>query len=174
MMKIKTKARIAIEAILDIATYGAERPVRLVDISTRQGVSQSYLEFLFKLLVRNGLLSGVRGPGGGYRLRRSLESVTVADIIAAVDADVFGRAIVPAAAYRSEHDGSIITTLWHDLDDYLHAYLRTVSLKALLSSTAASTDQQEHDATEITPPEALGAPCVRDNPRHDVRPLQTP
>lgn len=139
-MKITTKARIAIGAILDVAIHGVRRPVRLVDISQRQGVSQSYLEQLFRKLRCGGFVASIRGPGGGYRLGRQLALVTVADIIAAVDAS--GTRRDSGRAVNRKSGGEEVTTaaLWNGLDDYLHGFLSTVSLESVLTSTVEPAD----------------------------------
>lgn len=145
-MKIDTKARVAIGAILDVAIHGASRPVRLADISVRQGVSQSYLEQLFKRLVHSGFLASTRGPGGGYQLSRRLALVSVADVIGAVDtagpSQDARRATVP-----SPGDESVITSeLWNGLDDYLHDYLRTVSLASVLAGAVEAADWRQRES----------------------------
>jgi Rrf2 family iron-sulfur cluster assembly transcriptional regulator len=84
-MRLTTKGRFAVTAILDLALSQNGGPVSLAGISERQGISLSYLEQLFGKLRRNQLVSSVRGPGGGYLLAKNLEEVSVADIIRAVD-----------------------------------------------------------------------------------------
>jgi Rrf2 family transcriptional regulator, iron-sulfur cluster assembly transcription factor len=84
-MRLTTKGRYAVTAMLDLALHGADRPVSLADISGRQDISLSYLEQLFAKLRRNNLVSSVRGPGGGYRLSRSGHEIFVAQIIDAVN-----------------------------------------------------------------------------------------
>jgi Rrf2 family protein len=82
---IKTKSCIAIAALIDIATYEAARPVSLADVAERRGISVSYLEPLFRRLRLRGIVDSFRGPGDGYRLNKHLATITVADIVAAVD-----------------------------------------------------------------------------------------
>jgi len=83
-MKLSTKGRYAVTAMLDLAIHEGSGPVTLADISRCQGISLSYLEQLFARLRRRRLVRGVRGPGGGYRLARGANSITVAEVIAAV------------------------------------------------------------------------------------------
>lgn len=139
-MKIDTKARVAISALLDVAIHGTIQPVRLADISRRQGVSQSHLVHLFKMLVHGGFLVSVRGPVGGYRLNRRLAVVSVADVIGAVDMDTAGRGQNSrgAAVQYSEGESAITAELWSGLDDYLHDYLRTVSLESVLAGAVVA------------------------------------
>src|SRR2546428_3920232 len=84
-MRLTTKGRLAVTAMLDLAMHGGKGPVTLAGISQRQSISLSYLEQLFGKLRRHTLVDSVRGPGGGYTLARGLERVSVADIITAVD-----------------------------------------------------------------------------------------
>ena len=87
-MKLTTRGRYAVTAMLDLALHHDQGPVSLAAIAERQGISQSYLEQLFARLRRNGLVDGTRGPGGGYRLGRSENSISVADVIDAVNETV--------------------------------------------------------------------------------------
>ncbi|MGH8801284.1 MAG: Rrf2 family transcriptional regulator, partial [Casimicrobiaceae bacterium] len=91
-MRLTTKGRFAVAAMLDVALHGVSRPVTLAAISERQKISLSYLEQLFGKLRRHGLVESVRGPGGGYHLARDLarggEPITIADIVVAVDEPV--------------------------------------------------------------------------------------
>ena len=91
-MRLTTKGRYAVTAMLDLALHAATGPVSLADISDRQGISISYLEQLFAKLRRNGLVNSVRGPGGGYQLSRASEDIDVAAVIAAIEnADEIGK-----------------------------------------------------------------------------------
>ena len=80
-MRLTTKGRFAVTAMIDIAMYGTKGPVTLAGVSSRQKISLSYLEQLFGKLRRAGLVESVRGPGGGYRLGRGADAVSVADVI---------------------------------------------------------------------------------------------
>ena len=84
-MKLTSKGRYAVTAMLDVAIHAATGPVSLADISERQGISLSYLEQLFSRLRKHELVSSVRGPGGGYRLGRCFTKISVANVICAVD-----------------------------------------------------------------------------------------
>ena len=84
-MRLSTKGRYAVTAMMDIALHEEMGPVTLADISQCQGISLSYLEQLFARLRKGGLVEGVRGPGGGYRLARPANQISVADIIQSVD-----------------------------------------------------------------------------------------
>lgn len=130
-MRLTTKGRYAVTAMLDLALYGERGPISLADISSRQDISLSYLEQLFAKLRRNGLVSSVRGPGGGYRLSRGGESIFVADIIDAVDE----RVDATGCAGNSDcQDGHTCLThhLWTDLSDQIHQFLSGISLNSLM------------------------------------------
>ncbi len=129
-MRLTTKGRYAVTAMLDLAIHTNGGPVALGDISMRQGISLSYLEQLFARLRRSGLVSSVRGPGGGYRLGAEADTITVAGIIDAVDESV--------DATRCEgkgncHDGEICLThhLWDDLTHQIHGFLNNINLADL-------------------------------------------
>ncbi|MCK4708936.1 MAG: Rrf2 family transcriptional regulator, partial [Gammaproteobacteria bacterium] len=87
-MRLSTKGRYGVTAMMDLAIHDNAGPVTLADISQCQGISLSYLEQLFSKLRKHGLVDGVRGPGGGYKLARPADSITVAEIIMAVDEKV--------------------------------------------------------------------------------------
>jgi len=113
-MRLTTKGRYAVTAMLDLALHHSGGPVTLSDIAQRQGISLSYLEQLFALLRRRGLVSSTRGPGGGYRLGRKSDEIAVADVIAAVDESVDatrcgGKENCQGAERCLTHD------LWQDL-----------------------------------------------------------
>ena len=90
-MKLTTKGRYAVTAMLDLALHAQENPVPLADISQRQGISLSYLEQLFAKLRKKGLVDSARGPGGGYRLSRAAGEIPVAEVITAIHEHVDAR-----------------------------------------------------------------------------------
>ncbi len=129
-MKLSTKGRYAVTAMMDLALREAAGPVALADISERQGISLSYLEQLFASLRRGGLVVGMRGPGGGYRLARSSAEITVADVVVAVDANADsarpgGQRHGLGASHCLTHD------LWRDLSEQIHGFLDGITLVEL-------------------------------------------
>lgn len=130
-MRLTTKGRYAVTAMLDLALHGAERPVSLADISGRQNISLSYLEQLFAKLRRNELVSSVRGPGGGYRLSRNSGEIFVAQIIDAVNEAVDATGCGGTADCQN---GEVCLThhLWCDLSDQIHGFLSGISLANLV------------------------------------------
>lgn len=133
-MKLSTKGRYAVTAMLDLTLHQRREPVILADISQGQGISLSYLEQLFARLRRARLVRGVRGPGGGYRLARPADTITVADIIVAVDDNAGaadGRLDGEANSERClTHD------LWSELSAQIYDFLDEISLAELAAEPA--------------------------------------
>src|SRR5215470_1171786 len=131
-MRLTTKGRFAVTAILDLAMSQKGGPVSLAAISEHQGISLSYLEQLFGKLRRNALVSSVRGPGGGYLLAKSLEEVSVADIIRAVDEPMDAT---QCGGKENCHDDQKCIThdLWAGLNEKIFEYLSSVTLAHLVA-----------------------------------------
>jgi Rrf2 family transcriptional regulator, iron-sulfur cluster assembly transcription factor len=130
-MRLTTKGRYAVTAMLDLAIRAKDKPVNLADISHRQGISLSYLEQLFAKLRKGDLVASVRGPGGGYQLSRDASEIYVAQIIDAVNESV------DATSCQGEgdcHDGEQCLThvLWDDLSNQIHHFLQGISLASLV------------------------------------------
>ncbi|NCA88813.1 MAG: Rrf2 family transcriptional regulator [Gammaproteobacteria bacterium] len=131
-MRLSTKGRYAVTAMLDLALHEGKGPVTLADISANQGISLSYLEQLFAALRAKHLVRGVRGPGGGYYLGKTSAEITVADIICAVDEWVeFTR----CGGREDCHDGErcLTHTLWDHLSDEIYRFLNGITLADLVS-----------------------------------------
>jgi Rrf2 family iron-sulfur cluster assembly transcriptional regulator len=122
-MKLSAKGRYAIKAMINIALSSSKQPKTLLEISKHQGISLSYLEQLFSLLRKNDLVSGIRGPGGGYKLSKEPENITIAEIIKAIHAD-------SGSNTQSEEKDEVI---WDRFSDKLCNYLETVTLGSLIS-----------------------------------------
>jgi Rrf2 family iron-sulfur cluster assembly transcriptional regulator len=130
-MRLTTKGRFAVTAMLDLAMHHHEGPVTLAGISERQHISLSYLEQLFgKLRVRE-LVTSVRGPGGGYCLGRELAAISAADIIRAVD-EVLDATQCAGKANCNEEHICMTHNLWADLNKRMYDYLDSVSLEDLV------------------------------------------
>jgi Rrf2 family iron-sulfur cluster assembly transcriptional regulator len=135
-MRLTTKGRFAVTAMIDLAMQHGSGPVTLAEISHRQKISLSYLEQLFAKLRRRSLVDSVRGPGGGYRLAKDMATVSVADIILAVDEPI--DATQCGGKQNCRDDGKCIThDLWAKLNDHILDYLRAVSLKQLVDGQKA-------------------------------------
>ena len=130
-MRLSTKGRYAVTAMLDLALNGTQGPVTLAEISENQGISLSYLEQLFAALRSKGLVRGVRGPGGGYYLGRESDEISIADIICAVDEWVeFTR----CKGRQNCQDGQRCLThsLWDDLSQQIFMFLTDITLDDLV------------------------------------------
>lgn len=130
-MRLSTKGRYAVMAMADLAGHeGANRPVSLAEIAKRQEISLSYLEQLFAKLRRGGLVTSVRGPGGGYRLSRTSAEVRIADIIMAVDEPITATRCRPGSPKGCTGTTSRCLThdLWEELGRQIHVFLSSVSL----------------------------------------------
>jgi Rrf2 family iron-sulfur cluster assembly transcriptional regulator len=163
-MRLTTKGRFAVTAMLDLAMHEAKdvadtKPVTLAGISERQSISLSYLEQLFSRLRRQGLVKSIRGPGGGYKLAKSHAEISVADIISAVDEQIDATQCGGQENCRDE--GRCMThDLWASLNDKILDYLAGVSLADMVASqnsgqkvlitprTCGSASNNNHHATE--------------------------
>lgn len=130
-MMLTTKGRYAVMAMVDIAAYGKENPVSLAEIAGRQHIALNYLEQLFCQLRKNGLVTSVRGPGGGYMLAGNRRDVTIADIVLAVEEN-----IKITRCTEEKHSGCLqdktpclTHDLWAGLGRHIVEYLQSVSLE---------------------------------------------
>jgi Rrf2 family iron-sulfur cluster assembly transcriptional regulator len=132
-MRLTTKGRFAVTAMLDLALQNEHKPVTLAGISERQAISLSYLEQLFSRLRRNGLVKSVRGPGGGYRIARNPAEISVSEIISAVDELIDAT---QCGGQENCHDDRRCMThdLWASLNGKILEYLSGVSLADLVAS----------------------------------------
>jgi Rrf2 family iron-sulfur cluster assembly transcriptional regulator len=132
-MKLSTKGRYAVMAMTDLAMSGANRPVPLGDIASRQEISLSYLEQLFAKLRRAGIVKSVRGPGGGYCLARATGETRIADIMLAVEEPVDVTRCQHKAAGCMESGRRCVThDLWDELGRHIHLFLNGVTLEDVL------------------------------------------
>lgn len=162
-MRLTTKGRYAVTAMLDLALHSDKGPVSLADISARQGISLSYLEQLFSRLRQFKLVKSVRGPGGGYQLLGATAEISVAQVVDAVSESL--------DATRCEgkgncHEGEVCLThhLWQDLSTQIHHFLSGISLADLVArgdirSVSQRQDQKisslQHKETHIAVSEVL-------------------
>jgi len=140
-MKLSTKGRYAVMAMVDLARHGAQKPVSLADISTRQEISLSYLEQLFARLRRGGLVKSVRGPGGGYRLARGADETRISDIILSVDEPIKATRCKTDSPLGCHSDKSRCLThdLWAELGNQIHLYLSSVTLLDVVEKRVLGT-----------------------------------
>jgi Rrf2 family iron-sulfur cluster assembly transcriptional regulator len=145
-VRLTTKGRYAVTAMLDLAFHSEHRPVTLTDIAKRQSISLSYLEQLFARLRRAGLVTGVRGPGGGYQLSRKPSKTSIAEIIGAVD-EVVDATRCGGKGDCQNKQPCLTHELWMDLSEQIRHYLGGISLQDLLDrheirSVAKRQDRQ--------------------------------
>ncbi|MGV6809167.1 MAG: Rrf2 family transcriptional regulator [bacterium] len=127
-MKLTTKGRYAVTAMLDLALNDVDEPVSLADISARQAISLSYLEQLFSKLRKAGLVVSMRGPGGGYRLKNAAKDIQIAEIIAAVDENIDATRCGGLANCQSDNP-CLTHNLWADLSEQIRVFLSEISLE---------------------------------------------
>jgi len=137
-MKLTTKGRYAVTAMLDLALHAQEGPVSLAEISARQGISLSYLEQLFSRLRKHQLVASTRGPGGGYRVARALDEIVVSEIIGAVNESV--DATQCGGRENCHGHGRCLThDLWEGLSAQIEEFLSGVSLEDLIHQESVQT-----------------------------------
>jgi Rrf2 family transcriptional regulator, iron-sulfur cluster assembly transcription factor len=142
-MRLTTKGRFAVTAMIDVALYGSSGPVTLAAVSERQRISLSYLEQLFGKLRRHGLVDSVRGPGGGYNLARAAGKLSVAEIITAVDEPIDAT---QCGGRENCHDDRRCMTheLWAGLNNHIFSFLDSITLAELVRQ-----QQQRAQAGEV-------------------------
>ena len=136
-MRLTTKGRYAVTAMIDLSINQLKGPVTLKSISDNQGISLSYLEQLFSKMRKSNLVTGTRGPGGGYRLARDVDRISIADIVIAVDEPLD---ITECEGKQNCHDGKRCLThgLWSELSDQLYNFLAGIQLGQLMRESGIS------------------------------------
>lgn len=165
-MRLTTKGRYAVTAMLDLAFHGRDKAVTLSDIAARQTISLSYLEQLFACLRRAGMVQGVRGPGRGYQLCFDVSKINVADIIAAVDEQI--DATRCGGKSNCQGDQACLThELWTGLSDQIRDYLREITLAELLEKQHVQevAERQRQDVEKVIQIQRHKAGTI---PEHDL------
>ena len=148
-MRLTTKGRYAVTAMLDLAMHHERGPVSLGDIAGRQGISLSYLEQLFSQLRKHGLVSSTRGPGGGYQLGQDAATIAVSDVILAVDESV--DATRCGGKENCQDDARCLThDLWVDLSARIHTFLTDVDLAQLVERSRVREVAARQDQIEVS------------------------
>ena len=147
-MRLTTKGRYAVTAVLDLALHQDEGPVSLAAISDRQGISLSYLEQLFSKLRRNDVVSSTRGPGGGYKLTNNVDQVSVSDIILAVDESC---KVVDCNDSEGCNGGYQCLThdLWQELSNEIRTFLDGITLSEIMSQETVNDVKLRQDEASI-------------------------
>lgn len=138
-MRLTTKGRFAVTAMIDLALRQHAGPVTLAGISERQKISLSYLEQLFGKLRRHGLVASVRGPGGGYNLAKALDAVSIAAIIDAVDEPLDATMCGGKGNCQDDDNPCMTHDLWTSLNVKMFEYLNSVTLADLVKQQPAAT-----------------------------------
>jgi Rrf2 family iron-sulfur cluster assembly transcriptional regulator len=152
-MRLTTKGRFAVTAMIDVALRQHAGPVTLAGIAERQKISLSYLEQLFGKLRRNHLVVSTRGPGGGYTLAKPLAEVSVADIISAVDEPLDATNCGGKANCHDDHP-CMTHDLWMGLNARMHEYLSSVSLADLVRQQKIAGCADDVQPVMVTKPRA--------------------
>lgn len=147
-MRLTTKGRYAVTAMLDLALHNSQGPVSLADISQRQAISLSYLEQLFAKLRRGSLVHSVRGPGGGYELDRKPGAIFIAEIIDAVNESVDTTKCRGAGDCQGG-ETCLTHHLWEDLSDQIHVFLESISLADLVRKNEVKKIAENQDRKQL-------------------------
>ena len=140
-MMISTKGRYALRVMIDLAEHQAERYVPLKEVAARQDISEKYLENILKVLVQNGFLEGLRGKGGGYRLTRSPDQYTVAEILLLTEGSLAPVSCLTPGAPACERMANCRTyTMWKGLNDLIADYFGKITLADLAAPEQAGND----------------------------------
>jgi Rrf2 family iron-sulfur cluster assembly transcriptional regulator len=130
-MRLTTKSRYAVTAMLDIAYYDRGNPISLPEIAERQGISLSYLEQLFSRLKKSGLVESIKGPGGGYKLSKNANDIVISEVIKAVDDSVETTACNGKANCHNNQQ-CLSHNLWEDLGAEINNFLSDVTLQQVI------------------------------------------
>lgn len=164
-MKLSTKGRYAVMAMVDLAAQSRGEPVTLAEIAERQEISLSYLEQLFAKLRRGKLVNSVRGPGGGYLLAHPPEETRIADIILAVDEPIRATRCTPGQPFgcRSNQSRCLTHDLWEELGNQIYLYLSSVTVADVVSRRVLGTSgivtpggRNAETATDVAGPNKTG------------------
>ena len=143
-MKLSTKGRYGLRAMIDLAVHDDEDVNCTQTIAQRQGISESYLEQLFRLMKKAGLVVSVRGAGGGYRLARPADSISVGDVLRAMEGDVNAVAC-PALHEEDGCEGSsfcVTKTVWKKINDAISETVDNIMLEELASESRALLEKK--------------------------------
>ena len=140
-MRVSTRGRYALRLMLDLAMNNTGEPVRLKDVAKRQEISEKYLESIVKNLVKAGLVAGLRGKGGGYRLTKNPEQYTVGSILRLTEESLAPVACLEETAEACPRSQQCRTlALWQGLDKVIHDYLESVTIADLIEQCPAGDD----------------------------------
>lgn len=166
-MKLTTKGRYAVTAMMDLALHSKLANVTLTDIAARQSISSAYLEQLFGSLRKAGLVSSVRGPKGGYRLAKADREISLADILVAADEEI--NLTCGGGNNCSNSDPCLTHGLWNNLSDEFFSFLNSKKLSDLVRSRYVQTKATQQDVTMIgNIPVEFGSDAAPQTPRKSL------
>lgn len=139
-MMLTTKARYAIIGIIEIAESKSSRPIRLCEISEKHGITIRYLEQIFMKLKNSGVVRAIKGPGGGYVLSTSLDSITLADIIDAVEENMIMTRCSHCKSYISKQIRCKTHNLWEGFGIHIKKYFQDISIADVINQTIVKTN----------------------------------
>jgi Rrf2 family iron-sulfur cluster assembly transcriptional regulator len=149
-MKLTSKGRYAVTAMLDVALHSQHGPVSLYDISVRQEISLSYLEQLFSKLRKQALVESIRGPGGGYRLGKDANDIAVGEVISAVNESIDATKCSGKADCQGG-EKCLTHNLWQDLSDRISNFLNSITLGELMAKQDIKTIATRQDGQQTEP-----------------------
>lgn len=148
-MKLTSKGRYAVTAMLDVTIHAAYGPVSLADISERQGISLSYLEQLFSKLRKKGLVISIRGPGGGYRLGKCSAEIAIADVVSAVNENVDATKCQGKGNCQGGEQ-CLTHSLWESLSQRIEDFLKGITLAELIAKNDVQTVSKRQDDIHLS------------------------
>lgn len=150
-MRLNTKGRYAVMAMVDLAKFGDGKPVALAEIAERQEISLSYLEQLFAKLRRASLVKSVRGPGGGYVLAHTAAETRIADIIFAVDEPITATRCSPGSPIgcTSRKTRCLTHDLWSELGNLIHLFFNSISLADVVEQRVLGRSGVLHNMRDV-------------------------
>lgn len=160
-MRLTTKGRYAVTAMLDLAIHSDRGPISLADISQRQEISLSYLEQLFAKLRKNALVSSVRGPGGGYKLQRDSNAIFIAEVIDAVNESIDTTKCQGAGDCQGG-ETCLTHYLWEDLSEQIHGFLQNISLADLVARNEVKRIAENQDRKQTLVAEGVDLKALAD------------
>jgi Rrf2 family iron-sulfur cluster assembly transcriptional regulator len=166
-MKLTSKGRYAVTAMLDVAIHADSGPVSLADISERQDISLSYLEQLFSKLRKQGLVTSVRGPGGGYLLGRCSADIAIADVISAVNENVDATKCSGKTGCQAGQQ-CLTHNLWAGLSQRIEEFLQGISLSELVEQRDVKTVSQRQDSQQQAGQNLSRETLITTNIIHDL------
>lgn len=167
-VKLTTKGRYAVTALLDVALHAEQGPVALADVSTRQGISLAYLEQLFAKLRRGGLVQSIRGPGGGFVLAHAAADIDLASIVESVDESI--EATRCGGAGNCQDGETCLThSLWTDLSARIRDYLASINLADLIARREVRQIARRQGGARVSDAPTLNVDAATDGGRDTDR-----